>query len=283
LCACPCLAFLFVLGVHGGLLEGFLRLLVRLGRVFHRLLGVLVPGLVIFLAVMRRGNAMRVRGKLVHLSGSLVRIVCHECSRTAEVTVAICGSDVHGDRSEIGNAGVLDLHGARGYAEPNLGECVMKFRAFGILVAGIALSLAASGPARAHHSFGVEYDVNKPVSLTGTVTSIEWTNPHCFIYVDVKDKDGKVTNWKMEGFPPSVLYRAGWRRDVTVKVGDEITMTGWQSRVGGPWGHSREVTLKDGRKFYFGPPPGTGDGGNGPGANPTPAGQTPADAPAPKN
>jgi len=94
-----------VLGEHGGLLEGFLRLLERLGRVFHGLLGVLVPGLVIFLAVMRRGNAMRVGGKLVHLSGSLVRIFCHECSRTAEVTVTICGSDVHGDRSEIGNAG----------------------------------------------------------------------------------------------------------------------------------------------------------------------------------
>jgi hypothetical protein len=163
----------------------------------------------------------------------------------------------------------------------------MKFRAVAICLAGILLALGASGPARAHHSFGVEYDANKPISLTGTITSIEWTNPHCFIYIDVKDKDGKITNWKMEGFPPSVLYRSGWRRDVTVKVGDEITMTGWQSRVGGPWGHSREVTLKDGRKFYFGPPPGTGDGGNGPGANPTPSGQTPPDAPpappAPKN
>jgi hypothetical protein len=163
----------------------------------------------------------------------------------------------------------------------------MKFRAVAVCFAGIVLALGASAPAWAHHSFGVEYDANKPISLTGTITSIEWTNPHCFIYIDVKDKDGKVTNWKMEGFPPSVLYRSGWRRDVTVKIGDEITMTGWQSRVGGPWGHSREVTLKDGRKFYFGPPPGTGDGGNGPGANPTPSGQTPPDAPpappAPKN
>ncbi len=180
------------------------------------------------------------------------------------------------------NASKLDLDYARGYAGANWGECVMKFRGLAICLGGIVLSLSASGPARAHHSFGVEYDANKPISLTGTVTSVEWTNPHCFIYIDVKDKDGKVTNWKMEGFPPSVLYRAGWRRDQTVKVGDEITMSGWQSRVGGPWGHSREVTLKDGRKFYFGPPPGTGDGGTTPGANPTPAGQTPADAPASK-
>ena len=160
----------------------------------------------------------------------------------------------------------------------------MTFRPYVLAIATV-LTLGAISPAWAHHSFGVEYDANKPISLTGTVTEIEWTNPHCFIYIDVKDKDGKVTNWKMEGFPPSVLYRTGWRRDQTVKIGDTITMTGWQSRVGGPWGHSREVTLADGRKLYFGPPPGTGDGGNAaPGSNPTPSGQTPPDAPsAPKN
>jgi Family of unknown function (DUF6152) len=138
----------------------------------------------------------------------------------------------------------------------------MKLRAVAVCVASIGLLLAASAPLWAHHSFGVEYDVNKPLTLTGVVTAVEWTNPHSFIYIDVKDKDGKVTNWKFEGFPPSVLYRAGWRRETTLKVGDEITITGWQSRVGGPWGHSRQVTFKDGRSFYFGPPPGTGDGGD---------------------
>ena len=169
----------------------------------------------------------------------------------------------------------------------------MTFRPYVLAILGasaLALSATSWTPASAgapapHPSFGVEDDANKPISLTGTVTEIEWTNPHCFIYIDVKDKDGKVTNWKMEGFPPSVLYREGWRRDQTVKIGDTITMTGWQSRVGGPWGHSREVTLADGRKLYFGPPPGTGDGGSAPpGSNPTPSGQTPPDAPpAPKN
>jgi hypothetical protein len=96
-------AFLFFLptGKHGGLFEGFLGLLEGLGRVFHRLLGVLVSGLMIFLAVMRRGYAMGVRGKLVKLSGSLMRIIRHEILRSARITVALCGGDVHGGHSEV--------------------------------------------------------------------------------------------------------------------------------------------------------------------------------------
>jgi Family of unknown function (DUF6152) len=124
--------------------------------------------------------------------------------------------------------------------------------------------LLASLPIWAHHSFGAEYDVNKPITLTGVITKVEWTNPHSFFYLDVKDKDGKVVNWKMEGYPPVVLYRTGWKKDVTMKPGDEITVTGWQARDGGNWGHSRQVTFKDGKKLFFGPPAGTGDGGNRP-------------------
>jgi len=86
-------------GKHGGLFEGFLGLPVGLGRMFHRLLGVLVSGLVIFLAVMRRGGAVRVRGLLVKLSGSLMRIVCHEILRSAHLTVALCGEHVHDGRA----------------------------------------------------------------------------------------------------------------------------------------------------------------------------------------
>lgn len=119
-------------------------------------------------------------------------------------------------------------------------------------------------PLAAHHSFGAEYDTSKPISLTGTITKIDWTNPHSFLYVDVKDDKGEVVNWKLEGYPPGVLYRTGWRKDITVKVGDTVTITGWRSRDSSNLAHSREVTLPDGKKLFFGPPAGTGDGGNAP-------------------
>ncbi len=112
-----------------------------------------------------------------------------------------------------------------------------------------------------HHSFGAEYDVNQPITLTGTITAIEWTNPHTHFYLDVKDAAGKVVNWKFEGYNPSVLQRNGWKRNVTMKVGDTITVFGWRARDGGTWAHSREITLPDGSKMFFGPPAGTGDGG----------------------
>jgi len=119
-------------------------------------------------------------------------------------------------------------------------------------------------PLPAHHSFGAEYDTSKPVQLAGIVTKIEWTNPHSFLYVDVKDDKGSVVNWKLEGYPPGVLYRTGWRKDLTVKVGDTLTVTGWRARDSTNLAHSREVTLANGKKLFFGPPGGTGDGGSTP-------------------
>ena len=124
--------------------------------------------------------------------------------------------------------------------------------------------LLASLPVLAHHSFGAEYDAKQHITLTGVVTKVEWTNPHSHFFMDVKDAKGVVTNWKFEGYPPSVLYRTGWKKEVTLKPGDTITVFAWRARDGTNWAHSREVTFEDGKKLFFGPPSGTGDGGDRP-------------------
>lgn len=132
---------------------------------------------------------------------------------------------------------------------------------FCLLACGLLLN---STPSWAHHSFGAEYDGTKPVTLTGVVSRIEWENPHIHFYLDVKDAAGKVTTWKFEGYPPSVLNRIGWKRGVTMKAGDTVTVFAWRARDGSDQGHSRQVTFADGKKLYSGPPAGTGDGGSTP-------------------
>ena len=135
---------------------------------------------------------------------------------------------------------------------------------FGTRVAAIVGALAiAQSAIHAHHSFGAEYDGNQPVTITGVITKIEWTNPHSFLFIDVVE-NGATVNWKLEGYPPNVLSRTGWKRNVTIKIGDKVTVTGWRARIGGPRAPSREVTLADGHKLFFGPPGGTGDGGAAP-------------------
>jgi len=139
---------------------------------------------------------------------------------------------------------------------------IMKRRSvIGIMEVWLALAglLLAALPALAHHSFGAEYDGDKPITLTGVVTKIDWTNPHSYFHIDVTNPDGTVTNWKFEGYPPSVLLRIGWKRDATMKLGDTVTIFGWRARDNSNSAHSRTVTFKDGKKLEAGPPAGNGD------------------------
>jgi hypothetical protein len=122
----------------------------------------------------------------------------------------------------------------------------------GALITGVAL-LAGAGSAVAHHSFAAEFDANKPFKFTGTVTKVEWMNPHTFFYMDVVDeKTKKVTNWGMEMGTPNILMRNGWRRD-TMKAGDIVTVEGSLAKDGTPTGNARTVVLvKTGQRLFAG-------------------------------
>jgi hypothetical protein len=110
----------------------------------------------------------------------------------------------------------------------------------GLIVAGV---LMTTGRTAAHHSFAAEFDATKKVTLTGRVTKLEWTNPHVWFYINVKDKDtGEVTNWGAEMGPPHGLQRQGWRRD-TLKVGEEVTVEGSLAKNGTKRLNARSVTL----------------------------------------
>ena len=110
----------------------------------------------------------------------------------------------------------------------------------GIIVVGLVL---AAGKTAAHHSFAAEFDANKPIKLSGVVTKVEWTNPHVWFYINVKDeKTGEVTNWGAEMGPPHGLQRRGWRRD-TLKIGEEVTVKGSLARNGSKRINASVVTL----------------------------------------
>ena len=121
---------------------------------------------------------------------------------------------------------------------------------FAVLFAAAGLMVSAL-PALAHHSFAAEYDASKPVSLKGTVTKVEWTNPHARFYVDVKDEKGTVTNWNFELASPNVLSRNGWTRH-SLKEGDVIEVQGSMAKDGSNLANARTVTLADGRKVFAG-------------------------------
>jgi uncharacterized protein DUF6152 len=123
---------------------------------------------------------------------------------------------------------------------------------------GLALYCISCDTALAHHSFAAQYDRNKPKTLNGPVTKIDWINPHARFFMDVKDETGKVVNWEVELAAPAMLVRRGWTR-TAVKVGEPVTVSGSLAKDGSNLVNATTVTLSDGKKVFAG-----SSGGDGP-------------------
>jgi len=134
-----------------------------------------------------------------------------------------------------------------------------KTRVAILTAAGLML---ASIPVRAHHAFQAEFDANRPVTLRGTVTKMEWINPHAWIHIDVKEPDGTITQWMVEAGTPNTLYRRGFTKD-SLAPGSVIVVQGYQAKNGSKHANGRDVTLPDGRTLFMGSS-GTGAPGDKP-------------------
>src|SRR6185369_8876237 len=128
----------------------------------------------------------------------------------------------------------------------------MKITRF-LMGAGLVAVLVANGvqPVLTHHSFAAEFDANKPITLKGNVTKLEWANPHIWVYLDVKDEKGAAQAWQCEGGPPNTLTRNGWGPN-SLKAGDEVTIDGVLAKDGSKTCNARMVKLPDGRTVFAG-------------------------------
>ena len=137
-------------------------------------------------------------------------------------------------------------------------------RAKTILTVAILASIAATVPVLGHHSFAAQYDRNKPKTLVGAVTKLDWINPHARIFIDVPDEKGKMINWEVELGPPAILMRNGWTR-AALPVGAKVTVAGSLAKDGSNLLNAMTVTLADGKRVF-----GAGSSGDTPQVTPVP-------------
>ena len=131
-----------------------------------------------------------------------------------------------------------------------------------VLAAG-AMLMAAAAPVWAHHAFAAEFDSDKPIKLRGTVTKMEWINPHAWLHINVKGEDGQVTSWMIEAAAPNSLLRRGWTK-ASLPTGTELVVEGFQAKDGSNRANGSVITFTDGKKLFVGS--NAGDPGAAPGA-----------------
>lgn len=127
----------------------------------------------------------------------------------------------------------------------------MRSKLFSVVAGAALVVTAAAVPVIAHHSFAAEFDAKRPVKLRGTVTKMEWINPHSWIHIDVKTADGKTEKWMVEGGAPNALLRRGWNKN-SLLAGTEILVEGFQAKDGAMRANGRDITFPDGKKLFVG-------------------------------